>query len=198
MGGMCYTRILYVRANMWVIRDSFLKGIFMANQKDKKREEDILNAGIAGAAYETVQRYGYAAKEHYVAYSGVDNEIEKTLKKGLKDISEERINPKYKNQNIRQQAGFSAEVKTVARDNAENIINKNPNRRIRTDDMGSVNDPLSDLVTLDVNGDIIKGSETQLKFLGASDKDPAGKGDAARALPPGIPSARCRCAGRAG
>lgn len=150
---------------------------------DKKRkEEDLLSAGIAGAAYETVQRYGAAAKQHYVAYSGVDNEAGKTLVKGLKQIAEEKINPDYEFQNIHQQAGFSAEVKDVAKSNAESIIRGETTRKIRTDDLGRVNDPLYDTVSIDANGDIIDGSGAQMKFLGASEKDPTGAGDAARAL----------------
>ena len=44
------------------------------DEKKKRKYDDILNAGLAGAAAETVQRYGEAAKQHYVSYSGVDNE----------------------------------------------------------------------------------------------------------------------------
>ena len=43
-------------------------------KKKKQKEEDIQNQIIGNASYDTVQRYGSAAKEHYVAYSGVDNE----------------------------------------------------------------------------------------------------------------------------
>lgn len=154
------------------------------DEKDEKRyrQEDILNAGLSGAAYETIQRYGEAAKQHYVAYSGVDNETGKTLTKGLKQIAGEKINPDYKFQNEHQQAGFSAEVKNVARSNAENIINGDSSRKIRTDDLGQVNDPLYDTVTIDENGNIVEGSGTQMKFLGASESDPNKTGDAARAL----------------
>lgn len=154
----------------------------MDDKKEKERKEGLLNAGIAGAAYETVQRYGAAAKQHYVAYSGVDNETGKTLVKGLKQIAEETINPEYEFQNIHQQAGFSAEVKDVARSNAESIIKGETTRKIRTDDLGRVNDPLYDTVSIDANGNIIDGSGAQMKFLGASEKDPTGSGDAARAL----------------
>lgn len=151
-------------------------------KKKKQRDNDILNAGMAGASYETIQRYGDAAKQHFVAYSGQDNELGKTLVKGLKQISEEKINSEYKFQNIHQQAGFSAEVKDVARANAENIINGNPTRKIRTDDLGNVNDPLYDTVSMDANGNIIDNSGAQMKFLGMSEKDPNGIGDAKRAL----------------
>ncbi len=152
------------------------------DKKKKQKSKDLLNAGVAGASYETVQRYGSAVKQHYVAYSGTDNEIGKKLVKGLKQISEEKVNPDYKYQNIHQQAGFSAEVKDVARVNAEKIINKDPTRKIRTDDLGSVNDPLYDTVTIDADGNVIEGTGAQMKFLGASENDPTGEGNASRAL----------------
>lgn len=154
------------------------------NEKEnqERRLEGLRNAGIAGGAYETVQRYGAAAKEHYVAYSGQDNEAGKTLSKSLKSISKEKVNSDYKFQNEHQQAGFSAEVKDTARDNAERIINGDSNRTVRTDDIGRVNDPLYDTVEIDANGNVIDGSGTQMKFVGASQNDPTGEGDAARAL----------------
>jgi hypothetical protein len=74
--------------------------------------------GLAGAGVEIVQRYGSAVKEHLVAYSGTDNEAEKRLKKSLKSISGQKVNSEFKNQNIKQQAGFAAEVKHTARENA--------------------------------------------------------------------------------
>ena len=151
-------------------------------ENQERRLEGLRNAGIAGGAYETVQRYGAAAKEHYVAYSGQDNEAGKTLSKSLKSISKEKVNSDYKFQNEHQQAGFSAEVKDTARENAERIIHGDSNRTVRTDDIGRVNDPLYDTVEIDANGNVIDGSGTQMKFVGASQSDPTGEGDAARAL----------------
>lgn len=151
-------------------------------EKQKQKEKNILDAGIAGASYETIQRYGEAAKQHFVAYSGEDNEIGKALVKGLKQVAEETVNPDYKFQNIHQQAGFSAEIKEVARSNAGHVIYGDSSRKIRTDDLGSVNDPIYDTVTVDANGEIVGGTGAQMKFLGASEKDPAKAGDAARAL----------------
>lgn len=163
-----------------------MKGILnlgvICKMNEEKKQKDMLNAGLAGAAYETVQKYGDAAKQHYVAYSGIDNEIGKALVKGLKQISEEKINPDYEFQNIHQQAGFSAEVKDVARSNGERIINGDSRRKIRTDDLERVNDPLFDTVTIDSNGNVIDGSGVQMKFVGASKKDPTGEKDAVRAL----------------
>ena len=151
-------------------------------EEKKRKQEDLLSAGITGAAYEAIQRYGEAAKQHYVAYSGVDNESDKTLAKGLKQIAEGKINPDYEFQNIHQQAGFSAEVKDVARSNAEKIINGDSAKKIRTDDLGRVNDPLYDTVIIDSKGNIIDGSGAQIKFLGASEEDPTGEGNVARSL----------------
>lgn len=154
----------------------------MDKTNEKYQEENIVKAAIAGSSAEYVQRYGAAAKEHFVAYSGKDNEIGKKLVKGLKDISEEKINPDYQYQNIHQQAGFSAEVKEVANTNAENIIKGSKIRKIRTDDLGRVNDQLFDHVTLDAEGNIMAGSGAQMKFIGASSNDPTGQGAPMRAL----------------
>ena len=139
---------------------------FDENKLGKKLEEEVLK----GAAAETVQRYGSAAKQHYVAYSGMDNETGQKLAKGLKEISKSKINPEYRSQNIKAQAGFSAEVKSVARKNAENIIGGKGNKFTRTDDIGRVNDTLTDLVELASDGTEITGMASQMKFVGSSPK----------------------------
>ncbi len=133
----------------------------------KKLQEEALK----GAMAETVQRYGSAVKQHYVAYTGMDNESGQKLAKGLKDIAKSKINPKYRSQNIKQQAGFAAEVKSVARKNAENIIEGKGNRFVRTDDIGRVNDPLADLVELAPDGTVISGTASQMKFVGSSPEE---------------------------
>lgn len=125
----------------------------------------------SGASYEVVNRFGSASKEHLVAYSGKDNELGKTLKRGLKKTSESRINPDYLKQNIKQQAGFAAEDKYTARQNAEKIISGSNERYSRTDDLGRVNDPLYDHVLLDSNGIEIPGSGEQMKFVGSNPKE---------------------------
>ena len=92
-------------------------GTSLNNNSDEKIST-YKNVIIEGAATETVQRYGSAIKEHFVAYSGIDNESGEQLKKGLKQISESKLNPEYIKQNLKQQAGFSAENKYAARENA--------------------------------------------------------------------------------
>ena len=151
-------------------------------EKDESEESKrIVDIAIEGVAAENIQRYGAGVKEYCVAYSGIDNEAGKLLTKSLKGISEEKFNPKYKSINIKQQAGFSAEVLEVADANVNNIITGSPNRKIRTDDLsptvdpvsgktiGGINDELFDHVELDAKGNIVPESAAQMKFVG---KDP--------------------------
>ena len=138
---------------------------------ENKWKEDLRNAGITGAASGTVDQYGSAIKEHFVAFSGHDYETGQPLTKGLKDIAGSKVNPQYQKQNLRQQSGFSAEVKESARYNAKKILEGSAERKVRTDDIGRVNDPLCDHVTLDQNGNIVSGSGAQMKFVGNTPKE---------------------------
>lgn len=122
----------------------------------------------ANAASSTVQRYGAAIKEHLVAYSGVDNQTGQKLTRSLKSISQQKVNPNYEYQNIRQQAGFAAEVQQSARVNAERAINGETGRVVRYDDIGTVNHPLYDLIELDAEGNTISGTGVQMKFIGGT------------------------------
>ena len=135
----------------------------------KEKIETLKNVALEGAATEVVQRYGSAVKEHLVAYSGVDNETGEQLKKGLKDIAKSKVNPDYKDTNLKQQAGFAAENKYTARQNAENIINKNKTRVHNTDIKGSGSyNELFDHIITDENG--IDISQEQMKFVGSDPK----------------------------
>lgn len=160
-------------------------------QKKKEKKKDIINAGIAGASYETVQRFGSAAKEHFVAYSGVDNEVidpitgkGQELQKSLKSIKNQGTNDEYSFSIRQQKAGWAAEVKDTANTNAENIISGKSTRKIRHDDLNDTpaNHPLYDHVEIDADGNIIVGSGTQMKFIGGSEMDITGSGNAERAL----------------
>jgi len=158
--------------------DKKIKEMIHNKNKRKMDKNTAINAGLAGANADTVRRYGSAYKEHSVAYSGIDNETGEQLSKSLKKIFGYKINPEYEKSNINQQAGYCAEVKVVARDNAEKAIRGEETKRaIRTDDMikqsdgkgnniGHTNDQLYDFAEVDKNGIHIKGSERQLKFVG--------------------------------
>ena len=140
---------------------------------DEKEENNntLDHKVLEGAATEVVARYGSAVKEHYIAYSGTNNELGEILKKGLESISQSHVNEDFKEQNIKQQAGFSAEVKSVARNNADNIVNGKSERYIRTDDMGSVNDQIYDIKVLGADGKELPGLGAQMKFVGNSPND---------------------------
>lgn len=166
------------------------RGADMA-QKKKDKADDMIRAGMAGAAYETVQRYGAADKEYYMSYFGVDNERMNPatgkpfeLNKSLKSIKNQKTNDEFAFANRQQKAGWAAEVKETANANAEKIIAGDPSRKIRHDDLPNTpaNHPLYDHIEVDTNGNVIEGSGTQMKFIGGSKMDPTGAGNAERAL----------------
>lgn len=160
-------------------------------QKKRSKEDDLIRAGIAGASYETVQRYGSAVKEHLAAYSGVDNEVINPttgkaleLQKSLKSIKAQGTNDEFAFSIRQQKAGWAAEVKDTANVNAKKIIAGDSTRKIRHDDLPNTpaNHPLFDHIEIDKNGNIIDGSGTQMKFIGSAEIDPSGVGNAERAL----------------
>lgn len=135
----------------------------------KEKQSTYINVALEGAAEEVVQRYGSAVKEHFVAYTGMDNETGEQLKKGLKDIAKSKVNPEFKDTNLKQQAGFAAEDKYTARQNAERIINKDKTRVHNTDVKGSGSyNELFDHIITDENGIVI--SQEQMKFVGSDPK----------------------------
>lgn len=147
-------------------KDSLLS----SDEKDKSRKDDVANgvqdAAFLGATEDLVERHGGAVKEHIASYTGVDNELGIKYKRSLKSVSESKVNPDYRKTNIKQQSGFSAEIKESANYNAESRIKGTGLRKVRTDDMGSVNDQLRDHVVIDGSGNIVAGS--QMKFVGKS------------------------------
>jgi uncharacterized protein (DUF697 family) len=153
-------------------------------EKNNERKNDtIINAGLASAQAEVVQRYGEAVKVHLVSHGGYDNETATELSKSLMKIFGYKINPDYAKSNIKQQAGFSAEVKTAAIEDAERIIKRDKSRKVtRTDDMkvqsdgkgndiGGTNDKLYDIAEVDLDGNYIEGSARQLKYVGETPKE---------------------------
>lgn len=153
----------------------------MDADNNKKKEDRVIDkVAIATGNTDTVSRYGSANGEHIVAYKGIDNETGKIYLKGLKQISESRVHPDYKKSNIKQQAGYSAEVKSAAKKNAEKYINGDTKSKAsRTDDIsmqsdgkgntiGGINDQLYDIAEIDNNGMYVDGTASQLKFVGGT------------------------------
>lgn len=126
-------------------------------------------AGVAMSTREAVDRYGSAGAEFIKGYRGVDNQTGRTFAKGLKEIGEYNLNPdpKQAEHNLKQQAGFSAEVAATSRDNAKAIIAGEPQRTSRSDDLPQfgTNHNVVDRVQI-LDGQIIEGSQAQMKFVG--------------------------------
>jgi len=134
----------------------------------------IRNVATSSGAAETVGRYGSAAAEFVKAYRGIDNETGVQLAKGLKGISKYRVctkSEKLAASNIKQQAGFSAEVHMAAHKNAEQIISGKNERVIRSDDHKTFgkNHTVYDHVEVDAWGVPVPGSGSQMKFVGDVD-----------------------------
>lgn len=144
------------------------------NDTEESRKEEmqreITRTATALSAAETVNRYGSANAEYIKGYTGVDNETGQKFAKGLADIAKHKVNPDFATQNIKQQAGYSAEVATTSRDNAEAIISKSKVRTSRSDDLPQYgkNHNVVDRVQM-LDGNIIEGSQSQMKFVGDRD-----------------------------
>lgn len=140
---------------------------------DKKKEDNLLNdITIAMGQSEIVQRHGEAASQKFQAYIGkrYDSQGKEIVHKGrsLKEINNYKVNPEYAKQNIKQQAGFSAELLEESNKNKEAILDGSKIRRRTTDGIGKTNDTQYDLVDVDSQGNI--SNPTQMKFLGVDKK----------------------------
>lgn len=148
-----------------------VKNVQAADEDSRHAEikKDIVQTSVAWSASETVFRFGNANAEFFKGYSGIDNETGKVFAKGLEVISQHKVNPDpiYTANNIKQQAGYSAEVAATSKDNAEAIIQNSKVRFSRSDDLACYgrNHTVVDRVQL-LNGEIIAGSESQMKFMG--------------------------------
>ncbi len=149
----------------------------MLFQSKNKKEEKNFNNEFNLAISIELERFGEANSYHFKS------------QEELAKISKYKINsdPKQALNNYQQQAGFSAEIKTEARTNASNAINKSNERISRTDNIGSVNHTKYDHVKvdsrgnpiLDKNGNFVGGSQQKMhsyenmkeKYLKYSKKD---------------------------
>ncbi len=144
----------------------------MKKDREKKQKySNIIDAAIVGAVSEESALYASANREHL---SVLDK---------LEEISKRKINPNYINQNINQQAGFSAELKEQAHANSQNILMENKERLVQYDNLSSEqkdqikklfpdyatpnkNHELVDYVMVDRKGNVISNTLTQSKFVG--------------------------------
>lgn len=144
----------------------------MKKDREKKQQySNITDATIMGSTSEESALYASANREHL---SVLDR---------LEEISKRKINPKYINQNIHQQAGYSAEIKEQAHVNANNILAGKRERVRQYDNLSmdqkaqigerfpnyatpSKNHEIVDYISVDEKGNVIPGTLTQSKFVG--------------------------------
>ncbi|MFP6069705.1 hypothetical protein ACLF90_01815 [Helicobacter pylori] len=144
----------------------------MKKDREKKQQySNITDATIVGSTSEESVLYASANREHL---SVLDK---------LEEISKRKINPNYINQNINQQAGYSAEIKEQAHVNANNILAGKMGRLRQYDDLSSEkksqvkklfpnyatpskNHEIVDYISVDENGNVIPNTAVQSKFVG--------------------------------
>ncbi len=141
------------------------------DRKKKQKYSNITDATIMGSTSEESVLYASANREHL---SVLDK---------LEEISKRKINPNYTNQNINQQAGYSAEIKEQAHVNANNILAGKREMVRQYDDLSSTqkaqigerfpdyatpskNHEIVDYISVDKKGNVIPGTLTQSKFVG--------------------------------
>jgi len=140
-------------------------------EKKKRKTNEIRDAALGVSSQDVVDKFGNAATEYIKGYKGSVDETGNIISKGLKHISESKVNPDFKYQNLKQQAGFSAERHFVSKENAENIINGRNIRYSRSNDIGLGNDQRIDVLAVDIDGNpiMVNGQplwSAQMKFCG--------------------------------
>ncbi|MFP6201948.1 hypothetical protein ACLGCJ_05415 [Helicobacter pylori] len=144
----------------------------MKKDREKKQKySNITDATTMSSTAEESVFYASANREHF---SVLDR---------LEEISKRKINPKYINQNIHQQAGYSAEIKEQARVNEHNILAGKRERIVQYDNLSSEqkawvkklfpnyatpskNHEIVDYISVDEKGNVIPSTATQSKFVG--------------------------------
>ncbi len=149
----------------------------MKKDREKKQKySNITDATTMGSTAEESVLYASANREHL---SVLDR---------LEEISKRKINPNYINQNINQQAGFSAELKEQAHVNAHNILAGKRGRVCQYDDLSSGQKPqvkkffpnyatpsknheIVDYISVDEKGNVIPNTAVQSKFVGKNGEE---------------------------
>ncbi len=144
----------------------------MKKDREKKQQySNITDTTTMSSTAEESALHASANREHFSAFDR------------LEQISKRKINPNYINQNINQQAGYSAEIKEQAHVNAHNILAGKRERIVQYDDLSgekkaqvkklfpnyatpSKNHELVDYVSVDKKGNVIPKTLTQSKFVG--------------------------------
>ncbi len=137
---------------------------------NKKVSCNHVNTAIGLSLNDTVKLHGAANAEFLKGLSGIDYESGVIFDRSLLQVSQYKLNPEYVENNLKQQAGYSAEIASVSRKNAQNIRENGKARYLRSEDISSFgkNHAVVDIVEL-IDGDII--STAQMKFVGDNKLD---------------------------
>lgn len=132
----------------------------------KNKQSELVNIAISSGLYENTQRYGQANAEFLKGLRGVDNITDDIFDRSLRKIYTYKISNEN---NIKQQAGFSAEVASVAKKNAKAIIEGKPSRFARSEDIAKYgkNHNTIDIIELIGENEI---STSQMKFVSNTDE----------------------------
>lgn len=132
-------------------------------KQQESTDSDLRNIAIASAEHELIQRYGTAGSQFLIGLRGINHETGQVFDRSLLKISQGNLNADYVNQNVKQQAGFSAEVASVSKRNAQAIINKESSRFSRSEDIAGYgkNHNVVDIVELLDDSEIT----SQMKFV---------------------------------
>lgn len=147
-------------------------------KKDSKETDDLENVSkgaYVGSHSVQIGRRSSASQEYVKAYTGVDPATGQKMQKSLSSIAKSKINPNYRSQNIKQQAGYTAEVLEVAEKNAANIMEGKHAGYTRVDDVPGrpVNETAFDITAFDENGREVLSESSQLKFTKSNAKEQA-------------------------
>ena len=145
------------------------------NAGNKDSGVSSLKDGVSLAVgAETLSTYGEAGRQINIGLTGVDNVAGTKMKKSLMSISKSKINPEWSDNNIKQQAGFSAEVLDTAKRNADAVKNGETVRYSRIDDLPNhaINETAYDVTAIDMTtGREIADSAAQMKFAKNTPKE---------------------------
>ena len=139
-------------------KDSVLLGNingWIGENTDVQNPDAQLDSEKIPYAMDILNRMVFGAEEHGIH----------TL--GLNEVSDWKINEDYRQSNVRQQAGYTAEIISTAKDNLQSLAGDTGLQTYRADDRPDLydrNDQYVDKVTFDAQGNLVE--RTQVKFVG--------------------------------
>lgn len=133
------------------------------NENEYDFQYNSISSGIYTSLKDLIEKETLVQKEINRGFHGINGA------KGHKHISKHLLHPVYKLQNLKQQAGFNAEINFVTESNIKSIRNGSSVFASRTDEIGRVNDQETDIVWINERTQQqVFSSKTQVKFRGTS------------------------------